>query len=412
MRFQLTFGNQHQQAIMKKIFLVLITLAGSNILFSQSDLGLQIDGNQIVLFGNDTIVNEPILLWHPTKGALRSGLMENAWNYPNIGNLSTAFGSDTQASGNYSLASGLGNYANSFVESSLGQYSLGGGNKTVWVSSDPVFEIGNGFSGSNRSNLFTIQKNGNVFIGNLLDPNLTIGERLVVDGGVTVGNTSVSNPLNGTIRYNGTDVEARVNGSWQSLTSGSSGVALWTKSTTNLYPNFDVDVGIGTTNPSGKLTVSLNTNNTNDFVMSVVANSQNKFVVRANGGVSIGNFNLPPVNGLTVGGNVQFGNFIANGYKLSVDGKIICEEVRVQSSLSWPDYVFENDYKLMSIQELEESIKTNKHLPGIPSAKEIKENGQAIADIQKSLLEKIEELTLYIIDQEKRIQTLENQLKK
>jgi len=100
----------------------------------------------------------------------------------------------------------------------------------------------------------------------------------------------------------------------------------------------------------------------------------------------------------------------ATGYTLSVDGKIACEEVLVKDAGSWPDYVFHSDYKLMSINELEIEISNNGHLPGIPSAKEVEETGQQLGEMQKKLLEKIEELTLYIIQQENRIENLEAEI--
>lgn len=89
------------------------------------------------------------------------------------------------------------------------------------------------------------------------------------------------------------------------------------------------------------------------------------------------------------------------GYKLCVDGKIICEELKVQDSGNWPDYVFSTDYKLSTLEEVEQQIKNDKHLPGIPSACEIEENGFFIGEMQKMLMEKVEELTLYVIELKK-----------
>jgi hypothetical protein len=101
------------------------------------------------------------------------------------------------------------------------------------------------------------------------------------------------------------------------------------------------------------------------------------------------------------------GPFSANGYKLSVDGKIMGEELRIMNSANWPDFVFEEDYPLMTLQELDQSIKELGHLPGIPSAEEIEENGIDVGEMQKVLVQKIEELTLHILQQEKRIKELE-----
>ncbi len=91
----------------------------------------------------------------------------------------------------------------------------------------------------------------------------------------------------------------------------------------------------------------------------------------------------------------------ATGYSLSVNGKVACEEVLVEDLTNWPDYVFADDYKLMSLEEVEKSIQANKHLPGVPSAAHIEENGLLLGDMQKKLLEKVEELTLYAIEQNK-----------
>ena len=96
----------------------------------------------------------------------------------------------------------------------------------------------------------------------------------------------------------------------------------------------------------------------------------------------------------------------ATGYSLSVNGKVACTEVLVDNLANWPDYVFAEDYNLMSIEELEKSINENNHLPGVPSAAHIEENGLLLGDMQKKLMEKIEELTLYTIQQNKKVNAL------
>jgi hypothetical protein len=110
-------------------------------------------------------------------------------------------------------------------------------------------------------------------------------------------------------------------------------------------------------------------------------------------------------------GRVAIGTpYPANGYLLSVGGKAICEELTVRLKSSWPDYVFGNTYHLASLPELENYIAVNKHLPDIPNASEIEKDGVRIGDMQKKMMEKIEELTLYIIDQDKKIRNLEARL--
>ena len=114
--------------------------------------------------------------------------------------------------------------------------------------------------------------------------------------------------------------------------------------------------------------------------------------------------NLNPATGQVAISTTRF----ATGYSLTIAGKMICEEARVQPQANWPDYVFADDYKLKPIEEVEQEILKHKHLPGIPSQKEISENGIALGEMQTKQMEKIEELTLYIIQLEKRIKELES----
>jgi len=111
--------------------------------------------------------------------------------------------------------------------------------------------------------------------------------------------------------------------------------------------------------------------------------------------------------------------------KLSVKGKIRAQEVKVEMA-NWSDFVFAKDYKLPTLEETEKHIKEKGHLPGIPSAAEVEKNGIELGDMNKKLLQKIEELTLYLIEMkkenekvnvinkayEKRLQRLENRLEK
>ena len=111
-------------------------------------------------------------------------------------------------------------------------------------------------------------------------------------------------------------------------------------------------------------------------------------------------------------GQVGIGiNLVPEGYKLGVHGKVIAEEIRVELESNWPDYVFSDSYVLTPLEELEKVIQNQHHLPGIPSANSIEQNGQHLGAIQIKLLEKIEELTLHIIDLNKRIKLLESNQK-
>jgi hypothetical protein len=90
--------------------------------------------------------------------------------------------------------------------------------------------------------------------------------------------------------------------------------------------------------------------------------------------------------------------------KLSVNGKIRAKEIKVETG--WADFVFAKAYKLPTLQAIESHIKEKGHLPGIPSAAEVEKNGVELGDMNKRLLQKIEELTLYLIEQKKEIDAL------
>jgi hypothetical protein len=106
------------------------------------------------------------------------------------------------------------------------------------------------------------------------------------------------------------------------------------------------------------------------------------------------------------------GTQAATGYKLSVTGKIICEELKVLLTSNWPDYVFANDYQLMPLKELQNYISENSHLPGIPSATEMEEKGGIeVGEMQTLLVKKLEEANLYILQLNKRLEELEAKLK-
>lgn len=99
-------------------------------------------------------------------------------------------------------------------------------------------------------------------------------------------------------------------------------------------------------------------------------------------------------------------------YKLAVGGNIIAEKVKVKLAANWPDYVFKPEHRLPTLKELESFIQLNKHLPGIPSAAEVEKDGLDLGDNQANLLKKIEELTLYAIEQDKRLEEFTGNEKK
>lgn len=98
-----------------------------------------------------------------------------------------------------------------------------------------------------------------------------------------------------------------------------------------------------------------------------------------------------------------------DGYALAVDGGVISTKVFIKEVNHWPDHVFADDYKLLDINELKNYLNTNKHLPGIPSEKEVIEHGYDLNEMQFLLLEKIEEMTRYILQLQEEIDALKTQ---
>jgi len=104
-------------------------------------------------------------------------------------------------------------------------------------------------------------------------------------------------------------------------------------------------------------------------------------------------------------GNLGIGTTNPGVYKLAVKGKIRAEEIKVETG--WADYVFKENYDLPTLEEVEKHIQEKGHLINIPSAKEVEENGILLGEMNKLLLEKIEELTLYILLQQKQLRQQE-----
>lgn len=109
-------------------------------------------------------------------------------------------------------------------------------------------------------------------------------------------------------------------------------------------------------------------------------------------------------------GSVGIGTSTPGIYKLAVEGTIGARKVKVTQA-AWADFVFQDHYKLPSIAELEKYIERNKHLPDVPSEKEVLKNGIDLGEMNAKLLQKIEELTLYIIQMNKRNDIMEQRIK-
>lgn len=179
-------------------------------------------------------------------------------------------------------------------------------------------------------------------------------------------------------------------------------------------------VGVGTNSPDEKLTVAGNINvggSGNGGIKVRHVDGKNN-TSTSYGPLYLNYSTTSPVyvgrisnkSNLLVQGNVGIGTSSPTE-ALEVNGTIRSKEVKVEAA-PWPDYVFEADYNLKSLSSVADFISKNGHLPNVPSAAVVEANGVALGEMNAKLLEKIEELTLYIIDQNKRIEQLESKTSK
>lgn len=247
---------------------------------------------------------------------------------------------------------------------------------------------------------------------------------IIVDGRIGIGITSPSQKLDiaGNLKVSNTIFSDSIitNG----FRTGSGAFANLTVSN-----NFFVSgkTGLGVLAPVEKLEVAGNIKTTQKLIASEILADTATFAkgIRINGNlVSSGiissntiytnSIKLSGAQSIAVDNNITFGaNAIVNqtlaigtsivptGYKLAVKGKIIAEEIKVRHSDTWPDYVFTSTYKLKSLYEVEQYIKQHSHLEGIPTAKQADAEGVDVGNMQAKLLEKIEELTVYLIELKK-----------
>ena len=177
------------------------------------------------------------------------------------------------------------------------------------------------------------------------------------------------------------------------------------------------NVGIGTTSPIHGLDVHLTAAFRSQIYFTETAYayeaSSNKYLhFRTSGGKGYVGMQTPDDLILqTNGGNVGLGTTNPDA-KLTVKGNIHTQEVNVDLlGAVAPDFVFEEDYKLQSLEATEAYIKANKHLPEIPSAKEMEANGLDLKEMNLKLLQKVEELTLHLIEQNEQLKNQSEQIK-
>lgn len=137
-----------------------------------------------------------------------------------------------------------------------------------------------------------------------------------------------------------------------------------------------------------------------------------KFIARDDAASAFLDINYGTLHALTVhhAGNVGIGIMNPTS-KLEVNGNIRAKEIKVETT-NWPDYVFDQDYKILGLDELDAYIKKYKHLPEMPSASDAEKNGVNLGEIQSKLLKTVEELALHVIQQAETIHVQQESIKK
>jgi hypothetical protein len=247
-----------------------------------------------------------------------------------------------------------------------------------------------------------------------------------MNGNVGIGTTNPSEKLevNGKIKTSYFQMATGC-GNGKLLQSDTEGNGVWTSPAWNSNGTtaykINGNVGIGTGNPQAPLEISRNItilgksgltiSNPNVFRWFLGMNhddyEDNVFVITNHDQMSSGS----PYFAINANGTLGIGTLeVDDNYKLNVNGYILAEEVKIVENVPSSDFVFEDDYHVMSVGGLEEYIKINRHLPDIPSAAEFREHGYEVGRMDDLLLRKIEELTLYVIAQQKEIDALKARL--
>jgi len=150
--------------------------------------------------------------------------------------------------------------------------------------------------------------------------------------------------------------------------------------------------------------------NYNNRILDLIVRRQDNgnsgsMTIRTNNGLGgLGSSNMVERFTINQNGNVGIGTTTPQS-KLSVNGIITTQEVNI-TDVGWSDFVFREDYALKPLEEIEDYIRQNHHLPAIPSAEEVAENGIMLGEMDAKLLQKIEELTLYLIEMKKENQEI------
>ncbi|QIP17853.1 bZIP transcription factor [Spirosoma aureum] len=349
-------------------------------------------------------------------------------------------GADNAFIGTYAGLSNTTGNDNAFIGHATGTYNTTGtGNAFLgtYAGYANTTGIGNAYVGI-RSGQNTTTGNGNTFLGGAAGFGNTTGEQNTYIGqnagftGNSTGSQNVFIGVNAGVDIPSTVVNNAVAIGTNAIVTQSNSVVLGGTGVNSVH------VGIGNRSPSAKLHITTGIANTSGIRLenltrsspASVLNARKFLTVDPDGNVIMGSISdnaqepmgasLWQLRGTflqsTQGEAVIIGqrvNKAPSGYKLYVEEGILTEKVKVaiKTSSDWSDKVFEKGYKLKSLHEVEQYIQKTGHLPGIPSAQEVVKQGINLGQMDAKLLEKIEEITLYLLDVKKEVDSLREENK-
>lgn len=298
---------------------------------------------------------------------------------------------------------GLNNYL-VFGDETNSKFQIARNGSSKGIQPDPL--------GTPDEILFTIDENNNFGLGiEQPDPDA----RLDVDGKIRTNSEFTFAPeQDGVISFGSSTVGRKLK-IQSNYTAGSkaslNGIAITSNG----------DVGIGKDNPGAKLHVIGKTKTTN---LQITAGSNvNGYILTSSDDLGNATWSDPSsvlgagvwdkINGVAFyDGAVGIGTTNVGTHQLAVNGSINATLVRVTQTVPQSDFVFEKDYNLMSLSEVEQFVKTHNHLPEVMSAEEFAKDGYSLGEMDDVLLRKVEELTLYVIDQNKTLKQQQELLEK
>lgn len=294
------------------------------------------------------------------------------------------------------------------------------------------------------SSLFLTTGGNNLGVGNWALSDNTTGtynSAFGLEAGSCIATGSASNTPNSNSSYSvfiGPYTKAKADNQTNQIVigygaagNGSNTVTLGNDNIVGTYLKGNVVIGTGSLSVGSDLNVNgaARFNNDVDIIGELMSVADGGLRIGDNNGSGI-EYGLYNANGLSMStfrydnSSFSYGNnalnissegtvgigISASTDRLTVNGSIHAKEVRVDLTGSLADYVFKPTYNLMPLSQVEQYVKTNSHLPEIPSAVEVSKNGVSVGEMQNKLLQKVEELTLYMIDQQKKIDRQSTQI--